>query len=374
MSLRRTVTSALIAALLAAGCGNGATSTLATAGAAASTGAPATASASASTVTASPCVVGVSWADRSGRWAIWDEPGMKAAVTGAGATYLSTDAARTAGIQAANVDSLIAQGVTVLIVVAQDSTAIQGVVARALERGVSVIAYDRLIDNPSVLYVSFDNDEVGRMQARALLKVAPNGNYLFIKGDAGDPNSDLLRAGQAEVLAASIASGAIVNAGETYNRDWDPDLARAATAAFLAKANNHVAGVLAENDGMAGGVISALATVHLDGKTAVSGQDAAGDALRAVALGTLTVDVWKDARALGAAAGDAAIQLCTRRSADGVNGTAPFTTPSGKVVRAIIMPPVAITRDNLDVVVKSGWISKAELCDGIAPGTVAACA
>jgi D-xylose transport system substrate-binding protein len=183
----------------------------------------------------------------------------------------------------------------------------------------------------------------------------------------------MLRSGQAEALRASIASGDIVNAGEAYTRDWDPDLARAATVSFLAAADNHVGGVLAQNDGMAGGVISALATIQLAGKVAVSGQDADAEALHAVALGTQTVDVWKDTRALGAAAGNAAAQLCAKRTADGVDGTTPYTTPSGKAVRAIFIPPVPITRANLDVVFDAGWITAAEVCAGIAPGTVAAC-
>ena len=369
MRHRRTLTSASIAVLLVAGCGNGAAQTAPRSALPVATSTGPTAAAG----TTSGCVVGVSWADHRGRWSDRDEPGMKAAITGAGATYLATDAGLSAETQAKDVDGLIAHGATVLIVVAEDSTAIQAVVASALGRGVKVIAYDRLIDNPAALYISFDNVEVGRMQARAVLEAAPKGNYLFIKGDAGDANSDLLRSGQAEVLSASIASGAIVNAGETFNHDWDPDLARVATVAFLAATGNHVAGVLAENDGMAAGVIAALAPVHLAGTTAVSGQDGAGDALRAVALGTQTVDVWKDTRALGVAAGDAAIQLCAGQSADGVDGTTPFTTPSGTVVRAIFMPPVAITRANLEVVVKAGWISTADLCGGIPSGSVTAC-
>jgi D-xylose transport system substrate-binding protein len=373
MKLRRTLTSVSIAGLLVAGCANAGNGTAARSAAPVAASTSTATAPAVATVARSGCVVGVSWAEHAGRWADRDEPGIKAAVSRAGATYLSTDAARSADTQAADVESLIAQGATVLIVVAEDGTAIQGVVASALGRGVPVIAYDRLIDNPAALYISFDNVEVGRMQARALIAVAPKGNYLFIKGDAADANSDLLRSGQAEVLSASIASGDIVNGGETYTRDWDPDLARTATLAFLGATSNHVGGVLAQNDGMAGGVIAALASVQLAGMAAVSGQDADAESLRAVAFGTQTVDVWKDTRALGAAAGDAAVELCAGRTTDRVDGTTPFTTPSGNVVHAIFIPPVAITRANLDVVVEADWISAAELCAGVAPGSVAAC-
>jgi hypothetical protein len=71
--------------------------------------------------------------------------------------------------------------------------------------------------------------EVGRMQARAILGVAPHGNYLFIKGDHADANADLVRSGQDEVLKAAIASGAMTNVGESYTADWSADLAQTAT-------------------------------------------------------------------------------------------------------------------------------------------------
>jgi D-xylose transport system substrate-binding protein len=271
------------------------------------------------------------------------------------------------------VDSLIAQGATVVIIVAQDVTAIGPVVTAAIGRGISVIAYDRLIEDPAALYVTFDNVEVGRMQAKALLAVAPKGNYLFIKGDKADANSDLLRAGQAEVLGAAIKAGDIVNVGESYIRDWDSGLAQSQTGLFLAANGNRVDAVLAENDGMAGGVIAALDAVHLAGITAVSGEDGDIDALNAVARGTQTVDVWKDARTLGAAAGKAAVELCGGATIDNVSGTAAFLTLTGKTVRSILMDPVAITRANLDVVVGADWISQQDLCADVAPGSAAAC-
>src|SRR4051812_9081336 len=144
------------------------------------------------------CVVGASWSSKSGRFGTWDEPAIQGAVAAAGATYLSNDASLSEAAQAANIERLIAKGATVLIVLAQNRATIEPSLVTARARGVPVIAYDRLIDDPTMLYVSFDNAEVGRQQARALLKVAPRGDYAFIKGDKGDANSDLLRAGQDE--------------------------------------------------------------------------------------------------------------------------------------------------------------------------------
>ena len=112
------------------------------------------------------CVVGVSWNNyQEERWARWDEPAIQAAIEAGGGTYISNDAESSAETQASNVENLIAQGANVLIILAQDGTAIIPSVQSALSQGVPVIAYDRLIEDPGALYLTFDNVEVGRMQA-----------------------------------------------------------------------------------------------------------------------------------------------------------------------------------------------------------------
>ena len=98
--------------------------------------------------------------------------------------------------------------------------------------------------------------------------------------------------------------------GESYTDNWDPAKAQTQTEQFLTAADNDVQAVLSENDGMAGGVVAALEAQGLAGTVPVSGQDGDQPALNRVALGTQTVDVWKDARELGKTAGEAAIALC----------------------------------------------------------------
>lgn len=346
-------------------CGTSAGGTALPAGAIATSASPA--------ATGAGCVVGVSWASKAGRFPMWDEPAIQSAVAAAGGTYRSNDAMTSEETQARNIEDLISKGITVLIVLAQNGTTIEASLASARAHGIPVIAYDRLIDDPASLYVSFDNAEVGRQQARALLKVAPTGDYAFIQGDKGDANSDLLRGGQDEVLAAAVKSGAIRNIGESYTANWNPDLAQQEIEGFLAANGNTVDAVLAQNDAMAGSVIAALADHKLAGKAAVSGQDGDETGLHDVALGRQTVDVWKDARELGKAAGKAAVELCGGATVGTVSHTADFATPSGNSVRSILIQPVAVTRDNLDAVVQSGWITKNALCAGVTAGSVAAC-
>ena len=320
------------------------------------------------------CTIGVSWNNyQEERWAKWDEPALKAAIQAGGGKYINNDAKSSAETQASNVDNLIGQGAKVVVILAQDGTAIKPSVAKAIQNGVPVIAYDRLIEDPKALYITFDNVLVGKLEAQAVFKAKPTGNYVIIKGNKADANADFLRGGMDQVIADAVKSGAIKIVGETYTDNWDPSKAQTEMEQFLTANKNNVDAVLSENDGMAGGVVAALTAQGLAGKVPVSGQDGDKAALNRVALGTQTVDVWKDSRALGKAAGDAAIQLCKNSDASKVTGTAPFTTPGGNKVSSILLQPNPITTANLKEVLDAGWVTKADLCQGVAAGKVSAC-
>ncbi len=370
MRFARVASAAAVAALLVAACGDDDEASVATDGASTDTG-----GAAASTpVAAGGCVVGVSWNNyQEERWAKWDEPALKAAIEAGGGSYISNDAKSSAETQASNMENLISQGAKVLIVLAQDGTAVKPAVASAIAAGVPVIAYDRLIEDATALYVTFDNVEVGRMQAREVFKAVPKGNYVIIKGNKADANADFLRSGHEEIIGAAVAAGDITIVGETYTDNWDPAKAQTEMEQFLTAADNKVDAVLSENDGMAGGVIAALTAQGLAGKVPVSGQDGDQPALNRVALGTQTVDVWKDSRELGKAAGDAAAQLCKDPDVTKVSGTAPFTTPGGVDVTSILLKPIPVTKDNLNVVLDAGWTDTATLCQGVTAGSVDGC-
>jgi D-xylose transport system substrate-binding protein len=320
------------------------------------------------------CVVGVSWNNyQEERWAKFDEPAIKEAVEAGGGTYVSNDAKSSAETQATNVENLISQGANVLIILAQDGTAIKPSVANAISNGIPVIGYDRLIEDEGALYLTFDNVEVGRQQAQAIFDEVPEGNYIIIKGNEADANADFLRDGYEEVIGDAVEAGDITIVGETYTDNWDPAIAQTQTEQFLTAADNDVQAVLSENDGMAGGVVAALEAQGLAGTVPVSGQDGDQAALNRVALGTQFVDVWKDARELGTTAGEAAIALCADPDITKVSGTAPFESPEGNELTTIQLTPQAITKDNLDVVIDAGWTTKENVCNGVEAGSVAVC-
>ena len=316
--------------------------------------------------------VGVSWSNfQEERWKT-DEAAIKAALEAAGANYVSADAQSSSSKQLADVESLIASGADALIILAQDAAAAGPAVDAAVNEGIPVIAYDRLIEDPRTFYLTFDNVEVGRMQAREVLAQQPTGNYVMIKGSSSDANADFLRGGQQEVLQSALDAGDITIVGEAYTDGWLPANAQRNMEQILTANDNNVDAVVASNDGTAGGVVAALTAQGMEG-IPVSGQDGDKAALNRIALGTQTVSVWKDARELGKAAGEIAAALAGGTPLDGIEGAGKFTTPGGNEMNAILLTPVPITRDNLDVVVDAGWISKDELCASVPAGSVAAC-
>ena len=308
-------------------------------------------------------VVGVSWSNfQEERWKT-DETAIKAQLEKLGAKYVSADAAGSPEKQLADIEGLMAKGAKVLIVLAMDKDAILPAVNKAAKQKVPVVAYDRLIEAPGVFYITFDNTEVGRLQARAVFKLQPKGNYVMIKGSPTDPNANFLRAGQQEVIADAVKKGDIKIVGDEYTEGWKPEVAQKNMEQILTKVGGKVDAVVASNDGTAGGVVAALTSKGIKG-IPVSGQDADFGALNRVAAGSQTVSVWKDSRDLGREAASAAVALAAGKKPEGSKS---WNGGEKKIaLDSRFLAPVAITRDNLDVVVKAGWIKKEELCKGVA--------
>ena len=307
-------------------------------------------------------VVGVSWSNfQEERWKT-DEKAIKDQLEKTGDKYISADAASSPEKQLADIDGLIAKGAKALIILAMDKDAIIPALAKAKAKGIPVVAYDRLIESPEVFYITFDNKEVGRMQARAVLAAKPKGNYAMIKGSPIDPNSNFLREGQQEVLDAAIKSGDIKIVGEEYTEGWKPENAQKNMEQILTKNSNKVDAVVASNDGMAGGVVAALSARGIKG-VPVSGQDGDHGALNRVAMGSQTVSVWKDSRDLGREAASAASALAAGKKVD---GAVTFNGGEKKVsMQAMFLKPIPVTAANLDAVIKGGWITKDAACKGV---------
>jgi D-xylose transport system substrate-binding protein len=319
--------------------------------------------------------IAVSWKTfQEERWKT-DEAAIKAVVEAAGDKYISTDAQGSAQKQAADIEGLIAQNVDVILIVAFDSDAILPSIQKISDAGIKSIAYDVQFEDPSALYVTFDNVGVGRLMAKTMLeKGKSEGNFAFIKGDKGDPNATFLFEGITEVLKENMDSGKIKNVCETFTDGWKPDGAQKNMEQCLTQNDNKIDAVVSENDGMAGGVVAALEAQGLAGSVPVTGQDGDKAALNRVALGTQLVSVWKDSRALGKVAGEAAVALASGTAIDALPGVQKFKEgKKGIEMNSILLAPNPITKDNLGDVISAGWLTKEEACAGVAAGSVAAC-
>jgi len=320
-----------------------------------------------------PPLVGVSWSNfQEERWQT-DAAALRDGIHALGGRYIAADAQSSTEKQAADIESLIARGVDVLVVVAHDAEALRPALSLARAEGIPVIAYDRLIEAPGILYLSFDNREVGRMQARELLRQRPSGNYVYLKGSPQDPNSDFVHSGQAEVLAPAIERGRIRIVGDQYVEAWLPERAQTIMEQILTANANEVDAVVCSNDAMAGGVVAALAAQGLD-DIPVSGQDGDRAALNRVARGQQAVSVWKDARRLGRQAARAAAHLAAGREASQLEHVQRWSGgPRGIELHAILLEPVPITRRNLDVVLQAGWATREDVCRGTDSAPPPAC-
>ncbi len=119
---------------------------------------------------------------------------------------------------------------------------------------------------------------------------------------------------------------------------------------------------------MAGGAVAALAEQGLAGSVPVSGQDGDHAAINRIALGTQTVSIWKDSRDLGHVSAQAALDLAAGKKMTDIQMVKPFTGGAkGVKVNGILLTPLAVTKDNLNVIVDKGWITKAEVCAGVKP-------
>jgi D-xylose transport system substrate-binding protein len=254
--------------------------------------------------------IGLSFSDfATERW-----PVEQALLTGLaydrGAQVISQVANSDAKLQNDQIENMVLQGVDVLIIIAQDGDAIAPAVDAAVEAGVKVIAYDRLIKSSSLsAYVSFDNVEVGRAQARGVLEVVDSGKFVLLGGSPTDNNAVLFRNGQMEILQPLIDSGQIEIVADQWVENWDPANAVTIMENILTAQGNDIDAVVASNDGTALGALQAMKAQGLAGTVPISGQDATAAGSKSIVEGELTMTVLKDVRKLGPLAMDLAIAL-----------------------------------------------------------------
>ena len=255
--------------------------------------------------------------------------------------------------QMRQVESLLTQGIDVLVIVPHNAEVAGAMVEMARRQNVPVISYDRLVKNSEPdLYVSFDNERVGELQAQYLFERAPKGNYVLIGGAPTDNNSHLLRKGQMKILQAAIDRGDIKVVADQWAREWLAEEALKHAENALTQNDNKVVAMVVSNDGTAGGVIKALEAQGLVGKVLVSGQDAELAALQRIVSGSQTMTVYKPILRLAPAAVEAAVALAKREKLSTTR-----VVNNGRIdVPSILIEPIPVDKNNIEeTVVKDGF-------------------
>jgi len=281
------------------------------------------------------------------RW-LKDRELFKAAVEALGAQVDIMAANGDDAVQIAQAETLISRGIDLLVVVPHNAEAMATIVEKAHAAGIKVLAYDRLVRNASVdMYVSFDNERVGELQAEAITKLVPRGNYVYIGGAETDNNARLLKKGVFNVLQPLIDRGDIRIVYDQWTDNWVTANAFANMQAALAANGNDVDAVIAANDATADAAIRALAEQGLAGKVPVAGQDADLTAAQHIVEGRQTMTVYKPIKALALAAAELAVKLATGEAV-----TADRKISNGKVeVPSLLLEPIAVDRSTIDATI-----------------------
>ncbi|MEV5987127.1 substrate-binding domain-containing protein [Streptomyces sp. NPDC052051] len=250
--------------------------------------------------------------------------------------------------QSKQLGQMISDKVDVVLLDAVDAQAIAPEVKKAKDAGIPVIAYDRLAQGPIDAYISFDNELVGEVQARAIIealgdKVAGS-KVVMMNGADTDPNAAQFKKGALSELQGKVN---IVKSYDT--KDWKPENAQAnMVQAIQSVGVGNIAAVYSANDGMAGGVIDALKAAGASKMPPVTGQDADLEAVQRIVAGSQYMSVYKSYREEANTAAEMAVAKVQGRSIEFDALTRDkVDSPTQKRIPAMLVPVVALKKNTI---------------------------
>ncbi|MGW1892806.1 substrate-binding domain-containing protein [Streptomyces sp. NPDC002004] len=303
--------------------------------------------------------------NQTARYEKFDKPLIEKKVselTNGKAQVVYANAKQDASTQNQQVDTMVTNKVDVLIVDAVDSKAIAGSVKKAKDAGIPVVAYDRLAEGPIDAYTSFDNEQVGHVQGKALLQAlggkAKSGKIVMMNGSVTDPNAALFKKGAHAELDGKVKIGK-----EYDTKEWKPENANAnMEGAISALGKDKIVGVYSANDGMAGGIITALKAAGLKKLPPVTGQDAEIAGVQRIVSGEQYMSVYKPYAPEADAAAEMAVALAKGKKLDSIAKSS-VDSPTTKGVPSVLVPVVSLTKANIkDTVVKDGVYTIDDIC------------
>jgi D-xylose transport system substrate-binding protein len=305
----------------------------------------------------------------SARWEADDRRFFKEAFEEAGVDYTIVNAEGDARIQQTQAEQAITNGAKVLLFVNLDSGSGAAIIAQAREAGIKVIDYDRLtIEGPGAdLYVSFDNEAVGRLMGETLeplidgLDTDPK-RIVQLNGSPTDNNATQFRAGYFSVAEPHYLAGDWELVDDQAVPDWDTQQGLIIYEQILTAAGGDVDATFAGNDNLAGSVISALKSQEME-PMPLSGQDATVAGIQNILTGWQTMTVYKPIEIEAKAAATAAIALL---NGEDLSTLTDDTIHNGQNnIPFIKLTPIAVTVDNIaETVIQDGFRTWDEICVG----------
>ncbi|MFJ2443010.1 MULTISPECIES: substrate-binding domain-containing protein [unclassified Streptomyces] len=304
--------------------------------------------------------------NQTARYEKFDKPLIEKKVdelTGGTGKVVYANAKQDATLQSQQVDAMITNKVNVLLIDAVDSKAIASSVQKAKDAGIPVVAYDRLAEGPIDAYTSFDNEEVGRVQGKALLEAlgskARSGEIVMMNGAVTDPNAALFKKGAHAELDGKVKIGK-----EYDTKEWKPENANAnMEGAISALGKDKIVGVYSANDGMAGGIITALKGAGFATLPPVTGQDAELAGVQRIVAGEQFMSVYKSYPREAEIGAEMAVALAKGEKLDSLTKGVTVDSPTIKGVPSVLVPVVSLTKDNIkETVIKDGIYTVGEIC------------
>lgn len=304
----------------------------------------------------------------SARWAGFDQPMLQAALTKAGMSPIIENAQGDNQKFSQYADSMLSQGVKVLIIAAPSGDVGATVEQKAAQQGVPVIDYDRLnLGGSANYYVSFDNEKVGELQGQALkdaMANKPGGQVIEIEGSPTDNNATLFHQGQEKIVKPLYDSGQLKLVASQAIDGWDNQKGGTTFEQLLSANGGKVDGVLAANDGLAGAIITVLQKNGLAGKVPVTGQDASAAGLTAILAGAQYSTVFKPIQQEADAAAQLAAALIKgdTATADTIAKDSSNDPKNNRTVKSVLLQPQTITKQNVKLPIDQGYVKAAEVC------------
>jgi D-xylose transport system substrate-binding protein len=311
----------------------------------------------------------------STRYTLYDAPLLKQQLGAAGITADVQNAQGDKNKFASIAQNMIGNGAKVLVIDSIDAASGAGVEKQAAAAGVKVIDYDRVnLGGSAGYYVSFDNEEVGKLQAQTLVdclnasKVSKPKIIMMDGGTDVDNNAVLFKKGAHEVLDPLKSAGKLDIVSEQVVKGWKVENAAPAFQQALTAAGGKVDGVLAANDDIANAVIGVLKNQGLNGHVAVTGQDSGVEGLQNIITGQQSMTIFKNVKLEAQAASQLAIALIQGKDpASAGMKLSPFDDPNKPAhkIQALLLPPQVITQANIKDVVDAGALKTSEICKGV---------